>query len=334
MQNLHKEEDPQLAARHRIGTVSRLAGVPVTTLRVWETRYDAFLTGKSEGGHRLYSEGDVIKARLMRQLAEAGHRVGGIANLSVDELQQLLGATRAATDPQGTAAEPARPLSAAIVGEGIAARIHAPAWTHRWLGAGLDVRHVHPSLAAIEAASVSRDGVDLLLVQLNAIHLQTPSQLARAVSLLQARRVIVLYNYGADAAVEALRNGGMLVRREPLHDAELAELIRSVVIVDAPGTIGAAGHGLLIPPRKFSDAVLARVAASPTSILCECPRHIAELIAQLAAFEAYSQQCLNQSEEDARVHAQLRATAGSARALFENALEMVAAHGGVALPAD
>lgn len=333
MQNLYKQDDESgEGARHRIGAVARLAGVPVTTLRVWEARYGAFAPEKSAGQHRLYSDADVIKARLIRQLAGAGHRVGGIARLSVDSLQQLLGASRAAAG-EPAARETAAPLTAAIVGEGIAARLHAPEWTHRWLGAQLQLRHVFASLddVALVPPHDAR-GVDVLLVRLHAVHATAGARLARAVAQLRAQRVIVLYNYGAEAVVESLRAAGMLVRREPLRDAELAELIRSVVLVDPAERVGAPGNGLLIPPRRFSDAMLARVAQSPTDILCECPRHIAELIAQLAAFEAYSQDCLNQSEEDARVHAYLRSAAGSARALFEDALEMVAAHGGLAWP--
>ena len=87
----------------------------------------------------------------------------------------------------------------------------------------------------------------------------------------------------------------------------------------------------MIPPRKYSDQVLTQVAGISTDVLCECPRHVAELIAQLANFEQYSQECLNNSLQDARMHAQLSAISGTARALFERALEMVAAHEGIDL---
>ena len=58
---------------------------------------------------------------------------------------------------------------------------------------------------------------------------------------------------------------------------------------------------------------------------------MAELISQLASFEQYSQECLNNSVQDAHLHAQLSAISGSARSLFERALEMVAQHEGIAL---
>ena len=92
-----------------------------------------------------------------------------------------------------------------------------------------------------------------------------------------------------------------------------------------------AGLDATIPPRKYDDAALARVAAISTNVLCECPRHVAEIIAQLVSFEQYSQECLNKSSEDAHLHAYLRSVSGSARALFEHALERVAAHEGLVL---
>ena len=46
----------------------------------------------------------------------------------------------------------------------------------------------------------------------------------------------------------------------------------------------------------------------------------------LNSFETYSQDCLSKSTEDARLHAYLTAVSGSARAMFEQALERVAAH--------
>jgi hypothetical protein len=124
---------------------------------------------------------------------------------------------------------------------------------------------------------------------------------------------------------------GLLVRREPLSDYELSDLISSVLLVDTAHSMGAAGPAALIPARKYSDETLARVAGISTNILCECPRHVAELIAQLASFEQYSQECLNSSTEDAHLHAYLRSISGSARALFERALEMVAEHEGISL---
>jgi hypothetical protein len=223
-------------------------------------------------------------------------------------------------------------VSVIVVGAALAARLNAADWRATYLGNTLDVRQVFTDLDGVEAQPpAGEQRADLLLVRLHTVHAGTGTQLARVITQLGVRQAIVLYQFGAPAAVDALRAAGMIVRREPVRDEELAELIRSEVVVDAAAAIASLRLGALIPARRFSDAMLAQVAASPTSLLCECPRHIVDQVRQLASFVDYSLQCLHRSSEDAQVHAYLRSVAGSARALFERALVVVAQQDGVAL---
>jgi len=122
-----------------------------------------------------------------------------------------------------------------------------------------------------------------------------------------------------------------MVRRDPISDADLADLVNAVLLIDPAQSALGSGTGTLIPQRKFNDMTLMRVAGISSDVLCECPRHVAEIIAQLASFEQYSHDCLNKSNEDAHIHAYLSSVSGSARALFEAALEMVAQHEGIDL---
>jgi hypothetical protein len=59
---------------------------------------------------------------------------------------------------------------------------------------------------------------------------------------------------------------------------------------------------------------------------------LAELLLQVSAFEKYSSECANRSAADALLHAYLQHVAGSARMLFEKALEQVAIAEGLPLP--
>lgn len=324
MQSSDLTLDPSPA--HRIGALSRLSGVPVTTLRVWETRYGAFRPGKTAGRHRLYEDQDVLKARLLRQLSAAGHAISSIAGLPVARLQALVPAAA------GTAAAAPRPrLSVWVVDHALAQRLQAETWQVRWQGDAPEVRQVFANLQAAADAQppAPAEAPALLMARLNALHPRSHEQLLAVVDRIGPGRVIVLYNFGAEALVESLRASGIQVRREPVSDAELAELVRAEVVVEASVTAGGAAAGGLIPRRRYTDAQLARVAASPSRVLCECPRHIAELVQQLASFEAYSADCLADSAEDARLHAYLRSVAGSSRALFEHALDLAVRHAGL-----
>ncbi|HYF43501.1 MAG TPA: MerR family transcriptional regulator [Ramlibacter sp.] len=322
------------APLYRIGAVAKLAGVPVTTLRVWETRYGAFAPAKSSGRHRLYAEADVARARLLRQLTGSGHSVGAIAALPTAELQAMQANLRPARPAPLPDQASRGAVAVVVVGAALATRLDSPAWQQMAGGLHLHVRHVFADLAAALAEGqplAGEPGTGLLLVRVNVVHAAVYEQLAQLLAQLQAGRAILVYSYGAEPVLASLRAAGMLLRREPVTDDELAQLVRGLVVMDPGQAVPAMPAGGMIPPRRFSDAQLAQVAAAPNRVLCECPRHIAELITQLASFEDYSAQCLNDSEEDARLHAYLRSISGSARALFEHALVKVAHHGGIEL---
>ena len=65
---------------------------------------------------------------------------------------------------------------------------------------------------------------------------------------------------------------------------------------------------------------LASLQEIRSSVQCECPNQVADLVLALAAFEQYSINCKNRNEADAKVHAMLARATGHARALMEAAL--------------
>lgn len=75
--------------RYPIRAVSKLTGISVDTLRAWERRYAVVEPERDERG-RLYSEADVERLKLLRQLVEQGHAIGRVAALTSEELRALL----------------------------------------------------------------------------------------------------------------------------------------------------------------------------------------------------------------------------------------------------
>ena len=314
---------------YRIGTISKLAGIPVPTLRVWESRYAAFTPIKTEGQHRLYGEEDLLRATLMKQLCDEGHAISTIANLSVQALSQLHNKHR----HQGLSEEKqkhTRSVKIAVIGLALAGRIETRNFSLNLLGGSIEVTNIFADIEAAKNTPFEQQA-DILLLKTNTLHEIVMRDVQLIIAKNKATQVIVLYNYGREQVAYAMRTAGMVVRREPLTDYELAELIRSALNMDTNQSLREITPGTMIPPRKYSDETLARVAGISTNVLCECPRHVAEIIAQLASFEQYSLECLNKSAEDAQLHAYLTSVSGSARALFEQALEKVAQHEGIEL---
>jgi methanogenic corrinoid protein MtbC1/transposase-like protein len=79
--------------RYRIGLVAKKVGVAAHTLRAWERRYGSLSPGRMAGGGRLYSDDDIVRLRLLKQLTEQGHAIGSIAALPSQELVRMAGAS-------------------------------------------------------------------------------------------------------------------------------------------------------------------------------------------------------------------------------------------------
>jgi DNA-binding transcriptional MerR regulator len=317
--------DPNHAPIYRIGAVSRSAGVPVSTLRVWETRYRAFSPTKTEGQQRLYSEQDLAKARLLKQLSMEGHSISAMASLDLAHLRRLC---KPPSEPNPSVPEPQAALNTTVVGLSLANRIESITLASAMGPHRCHVTAVFDDLKLAQQATLYAS-TQVLLIKVNSLQDSVFADIQTLVAKHAFAQTVVLYHFAPDVVVQNMRRAGLVVRRDPIADTELAELLQSVLFspMDAAPQ-WASGAATL---RKYSDQTLRRVAGISTDVLCECPKHVAELISQLASFEQYSQECLNQNADDARLHAYLRSISGSARAVFENALERIAAHEGIDL---
>ena len=57
---------------YNIGAVSRVTGITMATLRALERRYDFPSSKRTSGGHRLYSERDILQLRWVKERTEEG----------------------------------------------------------------------------------------------------------------------------------------------------------------------------------------------------------------------------------------------------------------------
>ncbi len=71
--NLASASDEPL---YNIGIVSRMTGIPVATLRVWERRYGFPNATRTPGGHRLCSEREVMRLRWVKARVDDGMQTG------------------------------------------------------------------------------------------------------------------------------------------------------------------------------------------------------------------------------------------------------------------
>lgn len=340
-------ENPPGAAFHRSSAVARMLRMPVATLRVWERRYGLTQPALSPGGQRLYSADDVRRLTLIKRLSDLGHAIGHLAPLEMPQLR-VVAATHAQALAAAQAGEPAdtahhppdRAWRLVVIGGGLGVRLARPALLRRL---GRPVQLLGPFEDAAQAAAALR-GSDIDAVLFHAPQLQDGWLEAIEVAAPAWARVpkAVLYGFAAEPVCEALASAGTALLREPQPDVVLAQWLHSLSAatlgtprpsarnaVPSPVTVP-----MPVPPRRWDEAALAEFAGRSSTMACECPRHVAELLVQLSHFEAYSAQCASRGPADAELHAHLGQVAAASRARFEHALERVALHEGLLLPSN
>lgn len=78
------------SAQYLIGTVSKRSGVKSDLVRAWERRYQAVTPTRTAGGHRVYTDQDIARLKLLNQATGNGHSISQIAQFSLDDLKNLL----------------------------------------------------------------------------------------------------------------------------------------------------------------------------------------------------------------------------------------------------
>ncbi len=85
-----------------IRLASEMSGVSVYVIRAWEKRHQVLSPERTESNRRLYSDRDIERLILLRQLIELGHSIGELAALSNEALIELLAKDRAGKNAQDT----------------------------------------------------------------------------------------------------------------------------------------------------------------------------------------------------------------------------------------
>jgi MerR family transcriptional regulator, light-induced transcriptional regulator len=71
---------------YNIGAIARLTGIPIATLHAWERRYGFPKAARSAGGHRLYSDYDMLLLRAVKGQIEQGlaarHAVAAVQQMA------------------------------------------------------------------------------------------------------------------------------------------------------------------------------------------------------------------------------------------------------------
>ena len=309
---------------YSIGTVSRLTGITVHTLRVWEKRYHAIETERSLNGRRQYKSTDVDRLLSLKYLVDRGCPISSIAKLDESNLKEKLSEFNKKNSTSDILQKKGK-SSIAVFGEYLPVKIKK---TNHCLDdfviifSGSDINSFK--------ADVSRIKPDILVLEFPVVDEHVVNLIMDLQSTTGARHIVVVYSFARSIDIKKINDGISTTIKSPVAIEELFKIISSFKISvpdneDQNVQIRSEKPvEFTAPARKYSRKTLAHLATISSSIACECPHHLTELVINLSNFEDYSSECVNKSPEDAELHAYLQSTTANCRASMEEALRRVA----------
>jgi len=108
-------------ASHPIKVVSRLTGLSAYVIRIWEQRYGAVKPDRTGTNRRLYSDQQVERLKLLREVTQAGHNIGLIAQWPTERLRKQAAESASGAMLTNRTATSAIPSGASISEECVAA---------------------------------------------------------------------------------------------------------------------------------------------------------------------------------------------------------------------
>ena len=316
---------------YSIGAVSRLTGITVHTLRVWEQRYSAIEAERTVSGRRKYTPHNVDRLMSLKILVDRGCQISSIATLSENELKKYLSQYNDKKSITSLVKNKGKP-SVAIYGEYLPIKIkkinyNLDDFTIVFCGADLDSFK----------ADASRIKPDIIILEFPVIDEHILRLVKELHRVTKSRRIIVIYSFARSVDIKRINDDITRTMKAPVT---LEEIFNTISLVDLPipnnnetkiEVKSEQPIEFTAPAKRFSRKTLAVLGDVSSSIACECPQHLTELVTGLSNFEDYSAECVSQSPKDAELHTYLQSVTANCRASMEEALEKVAIAEGINL---
>ena len=323
MKTLPISADAAIDGLYRIAAVSKLTGIPMPTLRVWESRHAVVQPTRNAGNVRLYRRADIERLALVKAAVDDGHAISTVASLTDQQIK-----ARLKDLPVRVAKAREAGCRVLVCGVGLASVLKT-AWRSR---SDLRVQGILPALPAADFESLAP--VDAVIVDLPVVSNATPAALRQLRAATKALVVIVVYGFASRHVLARLDAANVIALAAPTDPAQLARICQLGLAIDA--TPPTAFSQLLMhtaAPRRYTDGFLHQLSQLPSKVECGCPNHLADLLTKLNAFERYSLECESTNIKDTAMHTLMYSASGHCREFLEEVLRRLMVHEGLAEPA-
>ncbi|MGY8686442.1 MAG: hypothetical protein ACKVHP_01690, partial [Verrucomicrobiales bacterium] len=194
------------------------------------------------------------------------------------------------------------------------------------------------SFGAIEEAEEwAATSVDVVIIECATLFEDTIPNVQELVKRTHALRAVIVYQFTQQSTIALIDKGlnGITALPAPISAEELRVVLQadvSLAIRQSKQPISPLeSDDEMIPKRRFSDEQIAAASLASTTIGCECPKHLGQLLTSLTAFEQYSTECESRNAKDEALHRFLHQTTAQARSMMEYALQEVIEAEGIKL---
>ncbi|MCB1057178.1 MAG: MerR family transcriptional regulator [Acidobacteria bacterium] len=104
-------DDFNAAGKHSMGAACELTGLTPDVIRAWERRYRAVTPDRTVGNQRTFTDQDIGRLKLLREVTRVGRSISKVAHLSDEELVDLVHQDRARLSDAPRPQLPSEPLS-------------------------------------------------------------------------------------------------------------------------------------------------------------------------------------------------------------------------------
>lgn len=313
----NSDSDKGQVGTYSIGAVVKLSGLTSDNIRVWEKRHGAVVANRLPSGRRYYTQAQVNRLLLLKQCIICGFSISELAKLDDAELQEKIASH---TPKKIKRIKKDEPITVGILSQSdLIKEVQNIPKINIILSEILNdfsKVHLHDQLLKITP--------DILVLEVSGVNAQNVKSIIELSKLTSPTLLIVIYRFGNQAHLGALRNQGFRLLRAPLDDESLFYLLSGFI----------SNHQWLeestftpvpnqYPAHLYTHQQLSKIANLPTKVDCECPHHLVDLIVGLKEFEKYSGECINKNDEDAALHGKIQLTTASSRQQLENLLREV-----------
>ncbi len=306
---------------YRIGAIAKLTGLSVHNLRAWEKRHQAFTTERTDSGRRIYTEKTLQRLKLLKACVDNGMAISTIAKLKDEDLHSTLA--------QYSNREPLPQSNPAL--RVITAGVNLPSYLTNNIAEEVSINLIRSCTNLEDVTNqYNQEKLDVLLLEIPAISAQEARQLGSSIKAIHSRQKILIYRYARQQDIAFLRTLGVTTLKAPIDKAELISLFKRL---SKPTLVQRSFTPDInkIPQRLYNDSEINKAANLSSSIDCECPQHMAEIIKGLLAFESYSSQCESKDKAGADLHRFIHQRTAHARAIMEDLLQSVLQQEGIDL---